>query len=65
MAMSLNDNPDSVYYSDDKNSYATVKRRMVYTVECYTDNEIVNRVTYYEQQLAENSAEDYVLKERN
>ena len=64
MAMSLNDNPDSVYYSDDKNSYATVKRRMVYTVESYTNNEIVNRVTYYTQDLAENSAEDFVLERK-
>ena len=62
--MSLNDNPDSVYYSDDKNSYATVKRRMVYTVESYTNNEIVNRVTYYTQDLAENSAEDFVLERK-
>ncbi len=64
MAMSLNDNPDSVYYSDDKNSYATVKRRVVYTVESYTNNEIVNRVTYYTQDLAENSAEDFVLERK-
>ena len=64
MAMSLNDNPDSVYYSDDKNSYATIKRRMVYTVESYTNNEIVNRVTYYTQDLAENSAEDFVLERK-
>jgi len=62
--MSLNDNPDSVYYSDDKNSYATIKRRMVYTVESYTNNEIVNRVTYYTQDLAENSAEDFVLERK-
>ena len=62
--MSLNDNPDSVYYSDDKNSYATVKRRIVYTVESYTNNEIVNRVTYYTQDLAENSAEDFVLERK-
>ena len=62
--MSLNDNPDSVYYSDDKNSYATVKRRVVYTVESYTNNEIVNRVTYYTQDLAENSAEDFVLERK-
>ena len=27
--MSLNDNPDSVYYSDDKNSYATIKRQRI------------------------------------
>ena len=64
MAMSLNDNPDSVYYSDDKNSYATIKRRIVYTVESYTNNEIVNRVTYYTQDLAENSAEDFVLERK-
>ncbi len=64
MAMSLNDNPDSVYYSDDKNSYATIKRRVVYTVESYTNNEIVNRVTYYTQDLAENSAEDFVLERK-
>ncbi len=62
--MSLNDNPDSVYYSDDKNSYATIKRRVVYTVESYTNNEIVNRVTYYTQDLAENSAEDFVLERK-
>jgi len=62
--MSLNDNPDSVYYSDDKNSYATIKRRIVYTVESYTNNEIVNRVTYYTQDLAENSAEDFVLERK-
>ena len=62
--MSLNDNPDSVYYSDDKNSYATIKSRMVYTVESYTNNEIVNRVTYYTQDLAENSAEDFVLERK-
>ena len=62
--MSLNDNPDSVYYSDDKNSYATIKRRTVYTVESYTDNKIVNRITYYTQDLAENSAEDFVLERK-
>ena len=62
--MSLNDNPDSVYYSDDKNSYATIKRRIVYTVESYTNNKIVNRVTYYTQDLAENSAEDFVLERK-
>ena len=64
MAMSLNDNPDSVYYSDDKNSYATIKRRTVYTVESYTDNKIVNRITYYTRDLAENSAEDFVLERK-
>ena len=63
--MSLNDNPDSEYYSDDRTRRATVKRSVVYTVEAFYNDEIVNRVTYYEQQLAEDSAEDYVLKERN
>jgi hypothetical protein len=62
--MSLNDNPDSIYYSDDKNSYATIKRQTVYSVECYTDNSIVNRVTYYTQDLAENMAEDFVLERK-
>jgi hypothetical protein len=62
--MSLNDNPDSIYYSDDKSSYATIKRRVVYTVESYTNDEIVNRVTYYTQDLAENSAEDFVLERK-
>ncbi len=57
--------PDSVFYSDDKTKRSTVTRSVVYTVECYENEEIVNRITYYEQQLAENSAEDYVLKERN
>ena len=57
--------PDSVFYSDDKTKHSTVTRSVVYTVECYENEEIVNRITYYEQQLAENSAEDYVLKERN
>jgi hypothetical protein len=57
--------PDSVYYSDDKTRYSTVTRSVVYTVECYENKEIVNRVTYYQQQLAENKAEDFVLKERN
>lgn len=56
--------PDSTYYSDNKNSYATVTRSIVYTVKCYTDNEILNQTTYYTQDLAESSAEDFVL-ERN
>jgi hypothetical protein len=62
--MSLNDNPDSVYYSDDKNSYATIKRSIVYTVKCYDNNEILNQTTYYTQDLAENSAEDFVLERK-
>ena len=62
--MSSNKEPNSVYYSDDKTRYSTVTRSVVYTVECYENEEIVNRITYYQQQLAENSAEDFVL-ERN
>jgi hypothetical protein len=56
--------PDSVYYSDDNTRYSTVTRSVVYTVECYENEKIVNRVTYYQQQLAENKAEDFTL-ERN
>lgn len=56
--------PDSIFYSDDKTKYSTVKRSVVYTVECYENEEIVNRVNYYQQQLAEDKAEDFVL-ERN
>jgi len=56
--------PDSVYYSDDKTRYSTVTRSVVYTVECYENEKIVNRVNYYQQQLAENKAEDFTL-ERN
>ena len=64
--MSLNKEPDSTYYSDDNSKYATVTSYRVYTVECFNNTDgIVNRVTYYDQQLAENSAEDYVLEERN
>ena len=55
---------DSVYYSEEKTRYSTVTRSVEYTVECYENEEIVNRITYYQQQLAENSAEDFVL-ERN
>jgi len=56
--------PDSVYYSDDKTRYSTVTRSVVYTVECYENEKIVNRVNYYQRQLAENKAEDFTL-ERN
>ena len=51
---------DSTYYSDDKLRYAIVTRSVVYTVQCYDNKEIVNQTTYYTQDLAENSAEDYV-----
>ena len=56
--------PDSVYYSDDNTRYSTVTRSVVYTVECYENEKIVNRVNYYQRQLAENKAEDFTL-ERN
>jgi hypothetical protein len=55
---------DSVYYSDDKIKEATVTRSVVYTVKYYNKDELLNQTTYYTQDLAENSAEDYVL-ERN
>jgi len=61
--MSSSKEPDSVYYSDDKTRYATVTWQKVYAVESFINNEIVNRVTYYTQELAESSAEDFVLKE--
>lgn len=56
--------PDSVFYSDDKTRRSTVTRSTVYTVECYENEEIVNRITYYQQQLAENKAEDFVLERK-
>jgi hypothetical protein len=56
--------PDSVYYSDAnrKGTYkhATVTRSVVYTVKYYNEDELLNQTTYYTQDLAENSAEDYV-----
>ena len=63
--MSSSKDPDSVYYSKDNTKYATVTSQRVYAVESFKNNEIVNRVTYYTQDLAESSAEDFVLKERN
>jgi len=55
---------DSVYYSDDGTRYATVTSYRVYSVESFENNEIVNKVTYYTQQLAENKAEDFVLERK-
>jgi hypothetical protein len=56
--------PDSIFYSNDKTKRSTVTRSIVYTVECYEDEKIVNRVNYYQQQLAENKAEDFVLERK-
>jgi len=53
---------DSTYYSDDKIKEATVTRSVVYTVKYYNKDELLNQTTYYTQDLAENSAEDYVLE---
>jgi hypothetical protein len=55
---------DSTYYSDDKLKYAIVTRSVVYTVQCYANEEIVNQTTYYKQDLAESSAEDFVLERK-
>ena len=55
---------DSTYYSDKENKYATVTRSMVYTVKYYNKDELLNQTTYYTQDLAENSAEDYVLERK-
>ena len=51
--MSSSKEPDSVYYSKDNTKYATVTSQRVYAVESFINNEIVNRVTYYTQELAE------------
>jgi len=55
---------DSVYYSDDGTRYATVTSYRVYSVESFENNEIVNKVTYYTRQLAEDKAEDFVLERK-
>jgi hypothetical protein len=55
---------DSSYRSDDKIKEATVTRSVVYTVKYYNKDELLNQTTYYTQDLAENSAEDYVLERK-
>jgi len=56
--------PDSVYYSDDKTRYSTVTRSVVYSVECFENERIVKKLNYYQQQLAEDNAEDFVLERK-
>jgi len=54
--------PDSVYLSQVNGKRSTIHRKQMYLVTHYNNDKITNQIEYYNQDHAENSAEDYTIE---
>lgn len=54
--------PDSVYLSQRSGKRSTVHHTKMYLVTHYNNDKLTNQIEYYNQDHAENSAEDYTIE---